>query len=207
MATRSNKNENRSTNNRSNSGNDRSGAFNWGSAGALAGVAAGGAALAFAANLGRKMIVESMSASDHWAKTLATEHDMVLKAFDKALATDDSQTKQRGVLLTQIAHALDKHSYSEEHVIYPAIRESNSVADAEQLEHEHGEVKEFLYRLKNMETSDPAWLDTVREFRSTVAAHAKMEEEQIFPQLEAQIGEELNKRLTKDLAKASFMMA
>ena len=207
MATRNNNSDNRSSNSNSKSGSDRPGAFNWGSAGALAGVAVGGAALAFAANLGRKMIVESMSASDHWAKTLATEHDMVLKAFDKALATDDSQTTQRSLLLAKITHALDKHAYSEEHVIYPAIRESNSVADAEKLEHEHGEVKEFLYRLKNMETGDPTWLDTMREFRASVAAHAKMEEELIFPQLEAQIGEELNKRLTKDLAKASFMMA
>lgn len=203
MATNAKSAENGSTN----SGNGRSGAFNWGSAGALAGVAIGGAALAVAANFGRKMIVESMSASDHWAKTLATEHDMVLKAFDKALETDDSQTTQRTMLLTKIAHALDKHAYSEEHVVYPAIRESNSVADAEKLEHEHGEIKEFLYRLKNMGSSDPSWLETVREFRTTVAAHAKLEEEQIFPELESQIGEELNKRLTKDLAKASFMMA
>lgn len=203
MATRNKSAENGA----SKSGNDRSGAFNWGSAGALAGVAIGGAALAFAANFGRKMIVESMSASDHWAKTLATEHDMVLKAFDKALATDDTQTTQRTLLLVKITHALDKHAYSEEHVIYPAIRESNSLADAEKLEHEHGEVKEFLYRLKNMETNDPAWLGTMREFRTSVAAHAKLEEEQIFPQLESEIGEELNNRLTKDLAKASFMMA
>ncbi len=207
MATRTKNPDNRSSNAASNSRNDRSGAFNWGSAGALAGVAIGGAALAFAANFGRKMIVESMSASDHWAKTLATEHDMVLKTFDKALATDDSQTTQRNLLLAKIVHALDKHSYSEEHVIYPAIRESNSVADAEKLEHEHGEVKEFIYRIKNMKTDDPAWLATMSEFRNSVAAHAKMEEEQIFPQLEAEIGEELNDRLTKDLAKASFMMA
>lgn len=203
MATRNENSRNRNSNGR----NGGSSAFKWGSAGTFAGVALGGAALAIAANLGRKMVVESMSASDHWAKTLATEHDMVLKAFDKALATDDSQTKQRNMLLTKIMHALDKHAFSEEHVIYPAIRESNSVADAERLEVEHGEVKEFLYRLKNMETNDPAWLDTVREFRDSVAAHAKMEEEQIFPQLEAEIGQELNDRLTRDLAKASFMMA
>lgn len=207
MATRTETSDRHSSNGASSRGNGQSAAFNWGSAGALAGVALGGAALAFAANLGRKMIVESMSASDDWAKTLATEHEMVLAAFDKALATDASQTKQRAMLLTKITHALDKHAYSEEHVIYPAIREANSVADAEELEVEHGEVKEFLYRLKNMATDDPAWLDTMREFRTSVAAHAKMEEEQIFPRLKSEIGEELNDRLTKDLAKASFLMA
>ena len=197
----------RSDNRKSSAPRTGESAFTWGTAGTLAGVALGGAALAFAANLGRKLAVESMSASDHWAKTLAAEHDMVLKAFDKALATDASQTTQRTMLLGKIAHALDKHAYSEEHVIYPALRESNSIADAETLETEHGEVKEFLYRLKRMKSSDPAWIDTMRDFRASVAAHAKMEEEQIFPQLEAEIGPELNDRLTRDLAKASFMMA
>lgn len=197
----------RTDNRNSNSSRNGESAFGWGTAGTLAGVALGGAALAFAANLGRKFIVESMSASDHWAKTLAAEHDMVLKAFDKALATDETQTTQRTMLLAKITHALDKHAYSEEHVIYPAMREFNSVSDAAQLETEHGEVKEFLYRLKNMKTSDPAWIETMREFRTSVAAHAKLEEEQIFPQLEAEIGEELNDRLTRDLAKASFMIA
>lgn len=207
MANRNTNTGRRDTQRRSDTRGGGSSAFNWGSTATLAGVALGGAALALVANLGRKFLVESMSASDHWATTLATEHDMVLKTFDKALATTDDQTTQRGMLLAKIAHALDKHSYSEEHVIYPALRESNSVSDAENLEHEHGEVKEFLYRLKNMETSDPEWITTMHDFRNSVAAHAKMEEEQIFPQLEAEIGDELNERLTKDLAKASFTMA
>ncbi len=203
MATRE---DNRSTKSNRRSNNNDS-AFSWGSAGTLAGVAFGGAALAFAANLGRKMIVESMSASDDWAETLATEHEMVLKLFDKALATRDDQTVQRPLLLAKIAHALDKHSYAEEHVIYPAIRESNATTDAEKLETEHGEVKEFLYRLKNMDAADPSWINTISEFRDSVAAHAKFEEEQIFPELKSQIDDELNERLTRDLAKASFMMA
>ena len=104
MATRTEASEMRASNGR----NGQASAFNWGSAGALAGVALGGAALAFAANLGRKMIVESMSASDHWAKTLATEHEMVLSTFDKALAAYESQTKRRAMLLAQDRPCLDK---------------------------------------------------------------------------------------------------
>ena len=88
------------------------------------------------------------------------------------LATEDSETFKRTMLLGKLAHALDRHAYSEEHVIYPALRESDSISDAETLETEHGEVKEFLYRLKHMEADDPAWLDTVREFRTAVEAEA-----------------------------------
>lgn len=182
-------------------------AFDWGTTGVIAGAALGGAALAFAANLGRKLLVQSPIATDHWAKSLAAEHEQVLAMFDKMLATDSSQKFQRSMLLSKLAHALDRHAYAEEHVVYPALRESNDVSDAAKLETEHGEVKEFLYRLKNMEPDDPRWIDTVREFRASVAAHAKMEEEQVFPQLESELSEELDARLTKEVAKASFMMA
>lgn len=182
-------------------------AFDWSSAGAIAGVAAGGAMLAIAANLGRKFIAQSPIATDHWAESLALEHDETLAIFDKMLATDDSQSFKRTMLLGKLAHGLDRHAYSEEHVIYPALRESNEVSDAELLETDHGEVKEFLFRLKHMATDDPAWIETVREFRTAIEAHARMEEEEIFPRLRESLSEETDKMLTAELAKASFMMA
>ena len=80
----------------------------------------------------------------------------VLAIFDKMLATDETQTMQRKMLLMKLGYALDKHAYAEEHVVYPALREANDTADAEELETEHGQVKEFLYRLHHMELDDPA---------------------------------------------------
>jgi hemerythrin superfamily protein len=210
MATRT---SNRSASNRSTASRSRGGgssnrsAFNWGSAGALAGAAAGGAMLAVAANLGRKFLAQSFIASDHWAESLAAEHRQALATFDKMLATDNSETFKRTMLLGKLVHALDRHAYSEEHVIYPALRESDSVSDAETLETEHGEVKEFLVRLKHMDADDPAWLDTIREFRTAVEAHARMEEDEVFPRLRSEIDDEMDDRLTAELAKASFMMA
>ena len=206
MATRT-RTRSSSSRSRGNGGSSSQSAFNWGSAGALAGAAAGGAMLAIAANLGRKFMAQSMIATDHWADSLAAEHRLALATFDKMLATENSETFKRTMLLGKLAHALDRHAYSEEHVIYPALRESDSVSDAETLETEHGEVKEFLYRLKHMDADDPAWLDTVREFRTAVEAHARMEEDEVFPRLRSEIDEELDDRLTAELAKASFMMA
>ena len=47
-----------------------------GAAGAIAGAALGGAALAIAANLGRKFLTQSLSASQgNWADSLAAEHE------------------------------------------------------------------------------------------------------------------------------------
>ena len=206
MATRS---SNRSSSSRSRSRSSaESSAFRWGSAGAIAGAALGGAALAMAANLGRKFLTQAMSASQgNWADSLAAEHDAVLTLFDKMLATDDSQTVQRKMMLMKLGYALDKHAYAEEHVVYPALREANDRADAEHLETEHGEVKEFLYRLNHMSADDPAWIDTVQEFRNSVEVHAKMEEDEVFPRLRSEIDEELDARITKEVNKAGFMMA
>lgn len=213
MATRSanrsstSRTRNRSTSTGGSSTSDRS-AFRWGSTGAIAGAALGGAALAMAANLGRKFLTQAFTGGGgNWAETLAAEHDSVLMLFDRMLDTDESQATQRKMLLMKLGYALDKHAYAEEHVVYPALREANETADAEELETEHGQVKEFLYRLNHMATDDPAWIGTVREFRSSVEAHARMEEEQVFPRLRGEIDDELDARITKEVRKAEFMMS
>lgn len=210
MATRtssSRSNSSRGSSNRRRSSGSHQSAFRWGSTGAIAGAALGGAALAIAANLGRKFLTQAMSSSHgNWADSLAAEHDAVLMIFDKMLDTDDTQTMQRKMLLMKLGYALDKHSYAEEHVVYPALREANDKADAAELETEHGEVKTFLYRLHNMKSDAPEWIETVREFRSSVAAHARLEEEEVFPRLQSEISDELDAKITKDVNKAGFMM-
>ncbi len=195
--------------NRTTAASSRStGAFQWGSAGALAGAAIGGAVIAVAANLGRKAAVQGMSAAaGNWADSLAREHQAMLALFDKLLDTDDDQTKKRALLLLQLSHALDKHAYAEEHVVYPCLRENNDASVAATLETEHGEVKTFLHRLSNLPKDSSDWLDIVRQFRDSVAAHARMEEEEVFPQLRAQIDETMDKRITKEVNKAGFLMA
>lgn len=182
--------------------------FQWGSAGAIASAAVGGALIAVAANLGRKAAVQGISAAaGNWADSLAAEHKAVLALFDKMLDTDDDQTKKRALLLLQLGHALDKHAYAEEHVVYPCLRENNDASVAALLEKEHGETKTFLHRLSNMAKDSPDWLDVVSEFRASVAHHAAMEEKEVFPQLRASIDETLDKRITKEVNKAGFMMA
>ena len=188
-------------------GGERS-AFQWGSAAGIAGAAIGGAMIAVAANLGRKAAVQGFSAAaGSWDESLAAEHKMVLGLFDKMLDTDETQTRKRALLLMQLGHALDKHAYAEEHVVYPSLRESNDSTVAALLETEHGEVKTYLHRLANMPKDSPEWRTVVTEFRDSVAAHAKMEEEEVFPQLRARIDDTLDKRITKEVNKAGFMMA
>ncbi len=203
----SEKSSNRSSGNRSRS--DNRSAFSWGdNSGPLIGAALAGAAIGFAANYGRKLLMQGMEAmAGDWDEILATEHDMTLAIFDKMLATDASQTFKRKMLLMKLTHALDKHAHQEEMVVYPALREAGIRVEADQLEVEHGEVKTFLYELQEMGPDAPNWLERVREFRSLISRHAHMEEEQVFPNFKENLTEEQNGRITSLVNRDGFWMA
>ena len=120
------------------------------------GAALAGVAIGIAANYGRKALMQGMeAAAGDWDAILATEHDSALAIFDKMLATDESQTFKRKMLLMKLTHALDKHAHQEEMVVYPALREAGINVEADQLEVEHGQVKTFLYELNEMGPDAP----------------------------------------------------
>jgi hemerythrin superfamily protein len=202
--------ENRSNESQSRSQNrsERS-AFSWGdNAGPLLGAALAGAAIGFAANYGRKFMMQGLEATaGDWDDILAAEHELALGIFDKMLATDQTQTWKRSMLLMKLTHALDKHAHQEEMVVYPALREANMAVDADQLEGEHGYIKTFIYELKNMGPTSPNWLEKVREFRALVSKHAHMEEEEVFPAFKQNMTDEQNKKVTGLVNADGFWMA
>jgi hemerythrin superfamily protein len=203
------------TENRSNGSQSRSqdrserSAFSWGdNAGPLLGAALAGAAIGFAANYGRKFMMQGLeAAAGDWDDILAAEHELALGIFDKMLATDQTQTWKRSMLLMKLTHALDKHAHQEEMVVYPALREANMAVDADQLEGEHGYIKTFIYELKNMGPNAPNWLEKVREFRALVSKHAHMEEEEVFPSFKENMTDEQNRKVTGLVNADGFWMA
>jgi hemerythrin superfamily protein len=213
MATRTqSRTSNRSSSSRgssSSSGGESRSAFSWGEgAGPIIAAAIGGAAIGFAANYGRKFLMQGMeAAAGDWDEILAAEHDMALAIFDKMLATDETQTFKRKMLLMKLTHALDKHSHQEEMVVYPALREANEAGDADHLEGEHGYIKTLIYELNEMGPEASNWLEKVREFRQLVSAHAHMEEEQVFPRFKQSMDEEQNARITTLVNRDGFWMA
>jgi hemerythrin superfamily protein len=207
------------TSNRSNSNSSTTGsrggssqsrsAFSWGEgSGPIIAAALGGAAIGFAANYGRKFLMQSMeAAAGDWDEILAAEHDMALAIFDKMLATDESQTFKRKMLLMKLTHAIDKHAHQEEMVVYPALREANEAADADHLEGEHGYIKTFIYELNEMGPEASNWLEKVRDFRKLVSSHAQMEEEQVFPRFKKDMSDEQNAHITSLVNRDGFWMA
>ena len=190
-------------------GNDSRSAFSWGgNAGPVFGAALAGVAIGLAANYGRKALMQGMeAAAGDWDEILAAEHEMALTIFDKMLATDETQTFKRKMLLMKLTHALDKHAHQEEMVVYPALREAGIKVEADQLEVEHGEVKTYLYELNEMGPDASNWLEKVREFRALVSRHAHMEEEEVFPRVKQDLSGEQDARITTLVNRDGFWMA
>jgi len=206
MATRT---QSKSQSKSSSRSQDSKSAFSWGdSAGPLIGAAIAGAAMGFAAHISRKAIIQGMEASaGDWFDMLRKDHDEIQKNVEQMLATDESQTWKRSMLLMKLAHKLDKHAYEEENVVYPALRDDNDTIEADQLDTEHGHVKTLIFDLKQMDSDSPLWLETVRKLRDSLDEHIRMEEERVFPKLKQDLDEEQNATLTTMVNKAGFMMA
>ena len=209
-SSRSSSSRSRPSGNRSDSSNSQNrSAFSWGdNAGPLLGAALAGVAIGFAANFGRKALMQGMeAAAGDWDEILAAEHDMALAVFDKMLATDATQTFKRKMLLMKLTHALDKHAHQEEMVVYPALRDANEAVSADQLEGEHGYIKTFIYELNKLGADAPNWLEKVREFRQLVSEHARMEEEQVFPRFKREMTQQQNADITSLVNRDGFWMA
>lgn len=203
----------RSTKKTNRSNNDRS-AFSFGDNGSgaapLLGALAAGAAIGIGANWVRKFVQqtsESMAAGGEWDQILALEHKATLAKVDLLLATEDSETLKRTALVKTLHYALNKHAHQEEQVVYPALRQANETVDADHLEHEHGYVKTYLYRLENMDKGSAEFLPTVREFRDLIEEHARMEEEQVYPRFKNSLSEEQNAKITSLMNKEGMKMA
>ena len=170
--------------------------------------AIGGLAVGLMANIGRKAVVQGMTAAaGEWDQALQTEHKATLTIFDKLQATTETNTAKRKFLLMQLKHALAKHAHQEENVVYPAMRANGLTEEADELNKEHGYVKQFLFDLTEMEPSDTRWAATVSEFRTQIEEHMREEEETLFPSLREKLGDEGNLHITAAMNKEGFKVA
>ncbi|MES2288444.1 MAG: hemerythrin domain-containing protein [Pseudomonadota bacterium] len=174
----------------------------------VVGIAAAGLVAGLAANFGRKLLVQAPSTlAGDWLAALKAEHKLALTLFDKIQRTSDNQSSQRSLLLTQLKHALGKHAFTEENVIYPALRAWGDKADADKLNHDHGYVKQYLYDLEALDKASPTFLPMVADFRAALETHIREEEDAIFPPLHAGLGQAGNAKLTAQANKEGFKLA
>jgi iron-sulfur cluster repair protein YtfE (RIC family) len=173
---------------------------------------AAGAALGLAAGLAiphaKKLAMQGPSlAAGDWVAALTAEHRMVEKLFDQLLATTEDQMVKREMLLTKIAYAINKHAIEEENVIYPALAENAYADQARHLAEEHQETKTFIYDLRRISSTDPAWILTAREFWTKLEQHMRTEEDEVFPAFRDALPAEENGKLTAMMNWEGFKVA
>jgi hemerythrin superfamily protein len=170
--------------------------------------AVGGLVVGLMANAGRKVAMQLMDATyGEWDEILKAEHDATLMIFDKLQETGPDQTTKRTMLLHQLKHALTKHALEEENVIYPTMREHGLTEEADELNSDHGYVKQFLFELGKMEPFDQAWGSKVAEFRRQIETHMREEENTLFPQLRQKLSSDANAAMTTALNKEGVIAA
>jgi hemerythrin superfamily protein len=175
-------------------------------------VAVGALGLTFlagaAGNIMRKAMVQAPTAlAGNWYEALAAEHRAALAIFDKLEQTDSSAAVRRGLLFTQLKHALSKHAFEEENAIYPALRDHGLADEADKLNREHGYVKQHLYELTRMKKDDPRWLAELADFRMLLAAHIREEEDELFPRVRELLSANENSALSAAMNKEGFKLA
>jgi hypothetical protein len=92
-------------------------------------------------------------------------------------------------------------------VVYPALRQANLAHDADALNAEHGYVKTYLYELETLAKDSPEWLARVRDFRTMLEEHVRMEEIEVFPAFRDALSDAQNAKLTAAMNKEGFKMA
>jgi hemerythrin superfamily protein len=176
--------------------------------GAMLAAGAAGLAVGLAANVARKLAVQAPTMlAGEWDEALAAEHQLTLKVFDALQATTEKNTTKRSTLLMNLKHMLAKHALEEENVIYPALREAGLVEEADELNRDHGYVKQYLYELSELPKDSPLWITKLTSFRADIEKHMREEETDLFPRLKGRVGAEKNKELTALMNKEGLKLA
>lgn len=171
--------------------------------GAASGVVAG-----LLVNLVRKAAVQAPTVmAGNWDQALAAEHAAALKIFDLLEKTTQKDTGRRSFLLMQLKHAIGKHAFQEENVVYAMMRDQGLTEAADHLNHEHGYVKQYFFDLTEMAKGDAAWLPKLKEFRGLIEKHMRDEEDDLFPKLRDQLSDAQNKHITAAMNKEGLKLA
>jgi hemerythrin superfamily protein len=173
---------------------------------------AGVAVLGFVAGAamlgGRRAVMQAAAGlTGDWFAALKADHKLVDELFSLLARTKDTETAKRQLLLAKIAHALARHQFEEEHVIYPSLLDGGPAKTPKHLDAEHFEMKSFVHELTELSKDDPHWLKKAEALRRLIQAHVREEEEIVFPRLRERLTAKENARLTRALRREGLKLA
>lgn len=122
-------------------------------------------------------VIEILTADHREVEAMFTELETLIETRS---GTDDQLRKD---LAEQVVIELVRHAVAEEVVVYPAVQDKVSAADAERAKREHAEAEETMKRLEALDPDDAAFEDELRRLMGEIRAHVVEEEGEMFPRM------------------------
>lgn len=115
---------------------------------------------------------------------LEEDHDVVKALLEEI---DGAGPDARDELFWQLVPVLAAHEVVEERVVYPSIRglRPDGETQAEERLQEQSEAEENLVRMEDMDRAGDEFATEMHALKLAVLDHAELEEENVFPMLEA----------------------
>jgi hemerythrin superfamily protein len=124
---------------------------------------------------------------------LINDHNEVRGLFSRFQAAEEREdADEMGRLAGTIFEELEVHTTIEEEIFYPAVRDGVDDVDdiVEESLQEHHVVDVLMNEARELEAGDDEWVAKLTVLIENVEHHADEEEEEMFPDVREQLGDE-----------------
>lgn len=135
---------------------------------------------------------------------LKDDHKQILRAFRAFEAAGDAAHKTKGQLVDQIIELLTVHTYIENEVMYPRVRELVPDLEDDVLEsyEEHHVADVLVMELAGMNPGDERFTAKTTVLIENVRHHIEEEEDEWFPQVREALGRKVLQEIGAHMAEA-----
>lgn len=134
---------------------------------------------------------------------LKQDHKEAKQLFEKIEQSSSRAMKLREKSMQQLAQELEMHTSVEEEIVYPRLKEIDSLKDTilEAYE-EHHVATQLLQEITELSPQDEQWMAKVTVLKEMVEHHVREEEKDLFPKAQKALGKEeaaeLGKRVEEE---------
>lgn len=120
---------------------------------------------------------------------LKQDHRMVERLFEEIKASRDAE--EREALFIELADALAVHAAVEENIFYPACKSEDTEETLLTALEEHLQAKRLLADLLELDPIADVFMAKIRVLRDAIRHHVQEEEDEIMPEAERLLGEDM----------------
>lgn len=125
------------------------------------------------------------------AAVLTADHREMERLYEEYQRVEGDPDESERVV-RELTRLIVQHSIAEEQVIYPAMAKAlpNGEHEVAEARDQHKSIERMLEALEQLRAQDVAFGETVRALMLELIPHAREEEEDLFPALRGQLGDE-----------------